>query len=49
MIRRQIRKWNEILRDIINGKLRLVQNKKQTATETEDEDDDENDEEEMPE
>ena len=38
-------KWDEILSDILNGKLRIVQNKKQTETETEDEDDD--DEEEM--
>ena len=42
-------KWDEILRDILNGKLRIVQNKKQTETETEDEDDDDDDEEEMPE
>ena len=34
------------MRDILNGKLRIVQNKKQTEKETEDEDDD--DEEEMP-
>ena len=42
-------KWDEILRDILNGKLRIVQNKKKhTETETEDEDEDEDDEE-MPE
>ena len=33
-------KWDEILRDILNGKLRIVQNKKHTETETEDEDED---------
>ena len=38
-------KWDEILRDILNGKLRIVQNKKHTETETEDEDEDEDDEE----
>ena len=38
-------KWNEILKDILNGKLRIVQNKKHTETETEDEDKDEDDEE----
>ena len=38
-------KWDEILMDILNGKLRIVQNKKQTETETEDEDDDDDDEE----
>ena len=42
-------KWDEILRNILNGKLRIVQNKKQTETETEDEDDDDDDDEEMPE
>ena len=42
-------KWDEILRDILNGKLRIVQNKKQTETETKDEDDHDDDEEEMPE
>ena len=41
--------WDEILRDILKEKLRIVQNKKQTETETEDEDDDDDDEEEMPE
>ena len=41
-------KWDEILRDILNGILRIVQNKKHTKTETEDEDEDEDDEE-MPE
>ena len=33
-------KWDEILKDILNGKLRIVQNKKHTETETEDEDED---------
>ena len=42
-------KWDEILRDILNGKLRIVQNKKKTDTETEDEDDDDDDEDETPE
>ena len=42
-------KWDENLRDILNGKLRIVQNKKQTETETEDEDDDDDDEEVIPE
>ena len=42
-------KRDEILRDILNGKLRIEQNKKQTETETEDEDYDDDDEEEMPE
>ena len=34
-----------MLRDILNGKLLIVQNKKQTVTETEDEDDEDDDEE----
>ena len=42
-------KWDEILRDILNGKLRILQNKKKTDTETEDKDDDDEDEEETPE
>ena len=42
-------KWDEILRYILNGKLRIVQNKKHTKTESEDEDDDDDDEKEMPE
>ena len=33
-------KWDEILRDILNMKLRIVQNKKHTETETGDEDED---------
>ena len=33
-------KWDEILSDILNGKLRIVHNKKHTETETEDEDED---------
>ena len=41
-------KWDEILRDILNGKLRIVQDKKHTETDSEvDHDDDE--EEEIPE
>ena len=39
-------RWDEILRDILNGKLKIVQNRK-TDSETEDDDDDED--EEMPE
>ena len=39
-------RWDEILRDILNGKLKIVQNPKQPESETEDEDDDD---EEMPE
>ena len=41
-------KWDEILRDTLNGKLRIVQNKKRTETYAEDDDDDD-DEEEIPE
>ena len=33
-------RWDEILRDILNGKLKIVQNPKQPESETEDEDDD---------
>ena len=40
-------RWDEILRDILNGKLKIVQNPKQPESETDDEDDD--DDEEMPE
>ena len=40
-------RWDEILRDILNGKLKIVQNPEQPESETEDEDDD--DDEEMPE
>ena len=40
-------RWDEILRDILNGKLKIVQNRKTSVSETEDEDDD--DDEEMPE
>ena len=40
-------RWDEILRDILNGKLKIVQNRKMSMSETEDEDDD--DDEEMPE
>ena len=40
-------RWDEILRDILNGKLKIVQNRKVSVSETEDEDDD--DDEEMPE
>ena len=39
--------WDEILRDILNGKLKIVQNRKTSVSETEEEDDDED--EEMPE
>ena len=39
-------RWDEILRDILNGKLKIVQNRK-TDSKTEDDDDDED--EEMPE
>ena len=41
-------RWDEILRDILNGKLKIVQNRKQTGSDTEEEDDDDDDEE-MPE
>ena len=40
-------RWDEILRNILNGKLKIVQNRKVSVSETEDEDDD--DDEEMPE
>ena len=40
-------RWDEILRDILNGKLKIVQNRKKTETDTEEEDDE--DDEEMPE
>ena len=40
-------RWDEILRDILNGKLKIVQIQKTSMSETEDEDDD--DDEEMPE
>ena len=40
-------RWDKILRDILNGKLEIVQNRRNTDTDTEEEDDD--DEEEMPE
>ena len=40
-------RWDEILRDILNGKLKIVRNRKVSVSETEDEDDD--DDEEMPE
>ena len=43
-------KWDEILRDSLNGKLRIIQNKKRTETDWEDdEDDDDDQEEEIPE
>ena len=43
-------RWAEILRDIINGKLKIVQNRKATDTDTEGDDDDEDDvDEELPE
>ena len=40
-------RWEEILRDILNGKLKIVQNRIKTETDTEGEDDE--DDEEMPE
>ena len=40
-------RWDEILRDILNGKLKIVQNRKTSISESEDHDDD--DDEEMPE
>ena len=40
-------RWVEILRDILNGKLKIVHNRKRAESDTEDDDDD--DEEEMPE
>ena len=40
--------WDEILRDILNGKLKIVQNKKRAESDTDGDDDDEDDEE-MPE
>ena len=43
--------WDEILRDILIGKLKIVQNRKKSDSEMEDEDDDDDDDEdeEMPE
>ena len=38
-------RWDEILRDILNGKLKIVQNKKRAESETDDDDEDEDDEE----
>ena len=38
-------RWDEILRDILNGKLKNVQNKKRAVSDTDDDDDDEDDEE----
>ena len=38
-------RWDEILRDILNGKLKIVQNKKRAGSETDDDDEDEDDEE----
>ena len=40
-------RWDEILRDILNGKPKIVQNRKKTETDTEEEDDE--DDQEMPE
>ena len=40
-------RWDEILRDILNGELRILKNRKTSISESEDEDDD--DDEEMPE
>ena len=41
-------RWDEILRDNLNGKLKIVQNKERAESETDDDDEDEDDEE-MPE
>ena len=38
-------RWDEIFRDILNGKLKIVQNKKQAESEADDDDEDEDDEE----
>ena len=38
-------RWDEILRDILNGKLKIVQNRKRADTDTEEEDDDDDDQE----
>ena len=38
-------RWNEILRDILNGKLKIVQSKKREESETDDDDEDEDDDE----
>ena len=40
-------RWDEIVRDILNGKLKIVRNRRKTETDTEEEDDE--DDEEMPE
>ena len=40
-------RWDEILKDILNGKLKIVPNKKRAESDTEEDDDDED--EEMPE
>ena len=37
-------RWDKILRDILNGKLKIVQNKKRAESDTYDDDDDEDDE-----
>ena len=42
-------RWDEILRDILNGKLKIGQNRKTSISESEDDDDDDDDDEEMPE
>ena len=34
-------RWDEILRDVLNGKLKIVQNRRKTETDTEEEDDEE--------
>ena len=34
-------RWDEILRDILNGKLKIVQNKKRTESDNDDDEDDE--------
>ena len=42
-------KWEEVLRNILNGKLRNVHNKTRIETDSEDDDDEEEEEEEIPE
>ena len=42
-------RWDEILRGILNGKLKIVSNKKRPESDTDDDDEDDEDYEEMPE
>ena len=43
-------RWDQILRDVLNGKLKIVQNRKKSESDTEDDDgDDDDNEEEKPE